>query len=308
MTVRRIDLKRMERMLRLYKIPEVTHIAVDEVYTRKKKKGDKEDRDERFFTIITDLKTRRVIWVSESRKKKALDEFFQILGKARCRSIAVVAIDQHDAYAKSVTEHCKNAKIVWDKFHILKNFGEAANETRKNLHNWLGPKDPLYRMTKGKYRFTFLKRESKRTTKEQRHIDDVVDANKDFATVEIIKERMLTFFDAQTESEAQETLIEIGRWIREKVRPGEKVVDQSQLAFDPLWKWWKNLESGWETLKNYFQFRVTSALAEGTNNVIKSLKRRSFGFRNMDYFRLKIMQVCGYLNSRYIKFPEVLGT
>lgn len=41
---------------------------------------------------------------------------------------------------------------------------------------------------------------------------------------------------------------------------------------------------------------------------IKSLKRRAFGFRNMDYFRLKIMQVCGYLNSRHIKFAEILGT
>ena len=79
-------------------------------------------------------------------------------------------------------------------------------------------------------------------------------------------------------------------------------------AFAPLENWYKNISGGWETLKNYFDFRVTSALAEGTNNVIKALKRRSFGFRNMDYFKLKIMQVCGYLNSRYIKNSEVLGT
>lgn len=80
------------------------------------------------------------------------------------------------------------------------------------------------------------------------------------------------------------------------------------IAIRSLETWWRNLSSGWETLKNYFEFPVTSALAEGVNNVIKSLKRRAFGFRNMDYFRLKIMQVCGYLNSRYIKFAEMLGT
>jgi hypothetical protein len=61
MTVRRIDFKRMKRMLRHYNIPEVTHIAVDEVYARKKKKFTDEDRDQRFFTVITDLRTRRVI-------------------------------------------------------------------------------------------------------------------------------------------------------------------------------------------------------------------------------------------------------
>jgi transposase len=52
--------------------------------------------------------------------------------------------------------------------------------------------------------------------------------------------------------------------------------------------------------QNYFRYRVTSALSEGQNNVIKMLKRRAFGYRNMFYFRLKIMQCCGYLNSRFI--------
>jgi transposase len=63
-------------------------------------------------------------------------------------------------------------------------------------------------------------------------------------------------------------------------------------------KWYNNLEKGWDTLKNYFRYKATSALSEGINNVIKTIKRRAYGYRNMEYFRLKIMQVCGYLNSR----------
>lgn len=59
-----------------------------------------------------------------------------------------------------------------------------------------------------------------------------------------------------------------------------------------------NLASGFASLKHYYTYPVTCWLAEGVNNVIKALKRRSFGFRNRDYFRLKIIQVCGYLNSR----------
>ena len=50
-----------------------------------------------------------------------------------------------------------------------------------------------------------------------------------------------------------------------------------------------------------------AALSEGINSVIKMLKRRAFGYRNMEYFRLKIMQVCGYLNSRYVPVPALLG-
>ena len=308
MFVRRIDLKRMQRMLKHYKLPPVTHIAVDEVYTRKKKRFKDEDRDARFFTVITDLTTRRVIWVEESRKKKALDRFFALIGKAQCEQLKVVAVDQHDAYAQSVRENCPGAKVVWDKFHILQNFGEAVNQTRKNLHNWIDKDPTIARLARGKYRFNFLKRDSKRNAKEKAHIQEIVKANEDFSTLEIIKERMLTFFDAGSEDNAQFILNEVGKWIQEKAQPHKSIPEAKELAFEPLWKWWKTTHAGWDTLKNYFIFPVTSALAEGVNNVVKALKRRAFGFRNMDYFRLKIMQVCGYLNSRYIKFPEALGT
>ncbi len=114
------------------------------------------------------------------------------------------------------------------------------------------------------------------------------------------------FFDAGTETNAKEMLFQIGRWISQMV--GKDMLKGLTPAFNPLAKWWDTMMKGWETLKNYFQFPVTSALAEGVNNVIKSLKRRAFGYRNMEYFKLKIMQVCGYLNSRFIKFPEQLGT
>jgi transposase len=308
MTVRRIDLKRMQRMLKQYKIPEVTHIAVDEVYARKKSKYKDENRNQRFFTIISDLNTRRVIWVSESRSQKALDDFFNIIGQEACKRILVVAIDQHDDYAKSIKTHCKNAKIVWDRFHLMQTFGEALNEVRKSLHNRLDSKSEadLVRMTRGKYRFSFLKNAAKRSKEEKDHIDEVVRSNENFSALEIIKEGMTVFFDSLDLTTAKERLTQIGKWIDQKIVAD--MVKGETPAFAPLENWYKNLSGGWDTLKNYFEFRVTSALAEGTNNVIKALKRRSFGFRNMDYFRLKIMQVCGYLNSRYIKNSEVLGT
>jgi transposase len=105
--------------------------------------------------------------------------------------------------------------------------------------------------------------------------------------LEIIKERMLTFFNEPDELSAKTVFTEIGDWIW-------------QADFKPLKKWYLNLEKNWETLKNYFEWRVTTSLSEAINNVIKSIKRRGFGYRNMQYFKLKIMQVCGYLNSRFM--------
>lgn len=287
MTVWRLDLARMKRMLSHYKIPEIKRISVDEVYARRKPKHEGESRNERFFTVISDLDTGRVVWVSESRDKKALDEFFLLIGKEACKKIEVVACDLHEAYAASVREHCPNATVVWDRFHVMKIFEEAVNETRMMLHSEQARGSELSRLSRGKFRFLFLKKASRRTEEEKTHIDDVLKDNAGFAKLELIKERMMTFFYEPDEASAKKVFEEVGDWI-------------FQMGFKPLMKWHNNLEKGWDTLKNYFRYRCTSALSEGQNNVIKMLKRRAFGYRNMLYFRLKIMQVCGYLNSRYV--------
>jgi transposase len=293
-TTWRLDLHRMQRMLSHYKIPAVTAISVDEVYARKKPKFQGENRDERFFTVICDLKTRRVIWVTESRKKQALDEFFKLIGSDACQKIRVVAIDQHEGYAASVRENCKEAKIVWDRFHLMQRFEEAVNEVRKLLHEKWG-KNGIAQLTMGRYRFLFLKKAHRRTEAEKAHFDEVCKHNQEFLKLELIKERMMSFFEAQDPVEAKNIFKELGDWIW-------------QAQFQPLMRWYNELLKGWKTLRNYFKYRVTSSLSEGINNVIKSLKRRAFGYKNMHYFKLKIMQVCGYLNSRFIPSPDLLLT
>jgi transposase len=292
MTVWRLDFARMKAMLSKYKIPKVRRISVDEVYAQNKKQFGK-TRDDQFFTVITDLETRRVIWVTDSRRKEALDRFFQVIGKEACRDIRVVACDQHDAYAASVRDYCPDATLVWDRFHIMQQFEIAINETRKELHGQLYRDDGAKHLSRGKYRYIFLKKADRRTKSENNHMQEVIAANREFSALEIIKERMMSFFDERDEWSAEKIFREVGTWIYD-------------MNFYSLKKWYDNLSKGWDTLKNYFRYRVTSAVSEGHNNVIKMLKRRAFGYRNMEYFKLKILQVCGYLNSKYINSLESL--
>jgi transposase len=293
-TLWRLDLARMKRMLARYKIPKVTAISVDEVYARRKPKHAGESRDDRFFTVIADMKTRKVIWVAESRRKEALDQFFILIGKKAAEQIEVVATDQHEGYAASIREHLPQATHVWDRFHLMQCFEQAVNDTRKGLHEEQEKGSELSRLSRGQYRFVFVKKASRRTPAEKSHIDEVLRDNAGFAKLELIKERMLSFFDCQTEAEAKTIFEQLGDWIW-------------QCRFTPLMRWYENFEQGWDTVKNYFRYRVTSALSEGINNVIKMLKRRAFGYKNMEYFRLKIMQACGYLNSRFIPTVDSMG-
>ena len=286
-TLWRVDFDRLLRMVQSYEIPDVERISVDEVYTRRKKYFKSESRSEQYFTIITDLKTRRVIWVSQSRDKKALDEFFNIIGKDRCRKIKVVAMDLHDPYKAAVNEHCKNATVVWDKFHVVRIFEDAVNNERLRVYQDKETPSKLKSMINGKFKYIFLKSAGKRKDSEKKKLKEVMKENEVFYKLELIKERFLKFFYQKTAVDAQDLIVEVKDWIYEE-------------DFGFLKSWVDNFIASWDTMKNYFEYRVTSALSEGVNNVIKSLKRRCFGFRNMSYFKLKIMQVCGYLNSNYI--------
>lgn len=292
-TLWRHDHARMKRLMQNYKIPSAKAISVDEVYARKKSLFTKESRDDRFFTVISDLHTRRVIWVTSSRSKKALDEFFHIIGADACKQIEVVAMDQYDGYRLSVEENCPAATVVWDRFHIMQNFEIAFNECRKDILIANKKDAGIQRLARGSFKWIFLSKESRRSEEEKKHLHEVMKLNKDFYKLELIKERMFTFFDQPSEEEAKKVFTEVGDWI-------------SQGNFIPLLRWHNQLEHEWNTLKNYFKFKVTSALSEAINNVIKTIKKRAYGYRNMDYFKLKIMQVCGYLNSRFISLEDSL--
>lgn len=289
-TCYQVDKFILTRLLQGYKIPKVTHISVDEVYARSRRQlKDGEDRDDLFVTVIVDLKTHRVIWVSQSRKKEALDEFFQIIGQKGCEQIEVVATDQHRGYAASVEEFCPKATVVWDRFHLVQNFNEAVNDDRKSEYEQIDPEsktaESMLDLMRGKYKYIFLTKAANRSKTDQRHIDEVMQTNQKIARLEIIKEHFHKLFDCQSRLEAQVHMAEVYQW-----------------AFDArAWNVWRWISSIREEPRfwNYFDYRVTTGLSEGINRVIKGLKWQAYGYKDMFYFALKILQKAGYLNSRF---------
>lgn len=295
-TLQRLDQKSLENMVKKYEIPKnLTHISIDEVYATTKKK-DGENRDDQFFTIITDIKTGKVIWVEKSRSEKALIRFFIMLGERACQKIQAVSTDQHRGYINAVRRYLPNAVLTLDKFHVIKNLGEALNDSRKLLLKLL-PKAKRSKLMKGKYRFIFLKKASRRKKAEAQHIERVIKDNDMFLALELIKERMYTFYDSKTHSEAKQIFYEIGSWCRESGLP-------------PLKKWYNYLQTQWDALTGFLDYKTSTAVSEGVNNVIKTIKRYAYGYRNKDYFALKIMQRCGYLNTKYFDnlIPEPRGS
>ena len=168
----------------------------------------------------------------------------------------------------------------------MRHFEDALNETRKLLLKML-PQPTVRKLAKGKFRYIFLKRDEKRTSEEKSHMEKVMKDNEAFTKLELIKERMITFFDAHDENEAIEIFNEIEAWAKES-------------GFPPIKKFCAKLKKKWAYIANYFMCKISTGVSEGLNNSIKALKRRAYGFKNMNYFMLKIMQVCGLMSSRYL--------
>ncbi len=276
----------LARLLQGYKIPRVKRISVDEVYARSKKQmKEGENRDDLFMTVIVDQRTHKVIWVSKSRRKEALDLFFEMIGPEACKEIEVVATDQHDAYTASVTQYCPNAKVVWDRYHLVQKFNEALNEERKAELANIDPEGAMGDLMNGKYRYVYLTKATRRSKTDQRHIDQVMRLNERMMKLELIKEHFHKMYQAPDVLSAQIMLGECYQWAM-----------QAKAIYIVEWIWKvMNEDRFW----NYWIYRVTSGVSEGINRAIKGLKWQAYGYKNMAYFALKIMQKCGYLTHSY---------
>jgi transposase len=53
----------------------------------------------------------------------------------------------------------------------------------------------------------------------------------------------------------------------------------------------KTLRKYWQEILNFYDAEITSGPLEGLNNKIKTLKRQAYGFRDKEYFKLKILAI-----------------
>ena len=120
-TAKNIDKKYLKKQIQPLSLQNPKRIGVDEIAYEKGHK---------YITIVRDLDLNRVIWVGLNRKKETLDTFFSELGKEKSIEIKVAVMDMWDPFIASVKENCPNADIVFDKFHVVKKFGEVITALR----------------------------------------------------------------------------------------------------------------------------------------------------------------------------------
>jgi transposase len=279
-TVYRVDKGALEELAkeRLFPPPAAADISVDEVSYLKY---------HRYLTNVIDVQKKRVIWNGKGRKAEVLDQYYLAIGRKNCENIQTVALDGARTYISSTTRYAVNALIVLDRFHATQKVNQAIDRVRKDelIKARRNKDEELIELSNCKQRFILLKRKSRLTEKQTSVLQRLCVLNEPIYKALLLKEDFLQVYACANEQEAKEHLI---KWIEEAFDSSlDAFVELAQSVLDKA-----------QYILNWFKKQISSAISEGFNNKIKRLKRMAYGYRDIEYFKLKIHQHCGLLNPR----------
>lgn len=272
----KIDHEVLLRLIQQVQIPYPIHISVDEKSFRK---------GHSYVTIVTDTDTKDVIWVSPGNKKESLDQFFLALGEERCRRIKTVAKDLHGPYASSCKEHIPWATEVADPFHVVQRLNQAIDESRRELAlgSFLAVSK---RRAISNLQWVLRYKKENMNAGHLLSLEALAKINEPLYRAYLHKEAFYDFFSFKSNQliEAEEFLIS---WI----------VDAFKIGLKALAEFAGYLRNNTHILLNIVRTQRNSAISEGINRKISVIKQMAYGYRNLQYFMLKIMQRCGVLGS-----------
>jgi Transposase and inactivated derivatives len=266
-TARDIEKVSLKRHFAKPPLKGVPHIAIDEIAVQKGHK---------YLTVVMDLKSGRVIFVGDGKSGDALLPFWKRLRRAKANIVAVCS--ESPAYTKAIATHLPDALHVYDRFHVMKLFNEQLTKLRRQL--FIETTDQEGKNALKGIRFSLLKRPENLDEKkeEPKKLQDALNLHADLAVAYALKEQLVELWEADEEQEAMQLLAD---WIAD--------AEWSQIP--EMQAFAKTLRNHWEKILNYHCCEITSGPLEGLNNKIKTLKRQSYGFRDQEYFKLKILAI-----------------
>ena len=247
-------------------LKKLKQIAIDEISIGK---------GHRYLTVVLDLATGAVVFVGAGKGSDALIPFWRRLNRYKGTTIKAVAIDMSPAYIRAVTNNLPNAAIVFDHFHVVKLFNDRLAEFRRYLQSQMESKEKA-QFLKGT-RWLLLKNpENLNPDKnETQRLQQALEVNKPLATAYYMKEELRQLWKQPSKWHAANFL---NAWILK--------AKASNIVF--LDHFANTLEEHWQGILAYYDHKISTGPLEGTNNKIKTLQRQAYGFRDLEFFKLKI--------------------
>ena len=263
--VRSIEQDHLQRHFAKPKLRSLGTIAIDEIYSGKKGK---------YLTLVLDLESGAIVFVGEGKGAAALSPFWKRLKASHAR-VKAVAMDMSQAYISAVSTHLPDAVLVFDHFHVIKLYNEKLTKLRRQLYR--EATDLLQKQVLKGILWLLLKNEENLddSKRERTRLEAALELNAPLATAYYLKEWLHEIWKQNSKVEAA---VELEEWIQAAEATGIRVLRQFA----------KTLRSHRRGILNYYDYRISSGPMEGTNNKIKTMTRSAYGYRNKQYFKLKL--------------------
>lgn len=276
--VYKIDHQVLLRLIQHHKLVFPTHISVDEKSARK---------GHNYITIVSDLETGEAIWATEGNSKESLDLFFQVIGPEGCAKIQTVSKDLWKPYTESCNEYIPHAIQNADKFHVIKKLIDSVDAVRKDVQN---DKSIIKEQRSNAKSSMWLVRHNQENMEDYQRekLEELQKINEPLYKAYLMKEAFFEVYNfAANEISKAEKFI------------NEWITDVSLIGLEPMNEFCNFLKRNIQMILNSIATKKTSALSEGINRKINVLKSMAYGYKCMDYFKLKILQRCGSLGSNW---------
>ncbi len=266
-TIKDIQAHSLQKRFGKPKLHKLKEIAIDEIAI---------GRGHQYVTVVLNLRSGAVVFVGDGKGVEALEPFWRRLRRSHAR-IAAVASDLSKAYIRAIRDHLPRAVHVFDHFHVIKLFNEKLSALRRELYHEASARDQ--RILKGT-RWLLLKNPENLDPErnELERLREALQLNQPLATAYYLKEDLRQIWQQPNKRLARRVLRD---WLARARASGIRMLKQFA----------DTLEEHQEGILNYYEYQISTGPLEGTNNKIQTMKRQAYGFRDHEFFKLKILGI-----------------
>lgn len=234
----------------------MTKLGIDEIT---KQKGQKD-----FVTVLSNLETGKLIEVVNSHRQEKIAEVLMRQPLEVREAVEEVSVDMWGGFPKMIKEVFPNAKIVVDRFHVMKAVNDNLNKLRKQIK--------LNTKVRGA-KWLLLKNKKDLKEDEMQRLEIVLRQSKRLRKAYELKEEFREIYEEIQEREIGKQ--KIANWLCEA----------QSIYSDAV----KTIQNHLDTICNYFLNRTTNGVMEGINNRLKLIKRQAYGFINFENMRRRFL-------------------
>jgi transposase len=215
-----------------------------------------------FVTVISDIEVAKPLEIIEGREGEKLIEVLSAEALEIREGVEEVSVDMWGGFPKVIEAVFPNARIVYDRFHVMQQVNRELNKLRK-----------LMKVTTKYIKNWLLKNRKDLKNEDKEKLDKILMEHPCLKIAYDIKEELREIYEK-----------------RQTVKGGKREIEKWLRTADILYrKSARMIKSHLEGICNYFTNRTTNAAAEGMNTKIKLIMRQGYGFSNFDNFQLRLL-------------------